>query len=134
MGSLIDSSIFIAAERGALASDDARRLITPDAGFAMASVTAAELLHGVYRADTPERRKRREEIVEGFLSAIPIIDFDLAAARVRARVDAELQAKGIVVPRDDLAIACTALSRGFDVVTRNQRDFLKIPGLTVVTW
>jgi predicted nucleic acid-binding protein len=100
----------------------------------MASVTAAELLHGVYRADTPERRKRREDIVEAFLATMPIIDFDLAAARVRARVDADLQAKGITVPRDDLAIACTALSRGFDVVTRNQRDFLKVPGLVVVTW
>lgn len=134
MGSLIDSSIFIAAERGRLAPDDARRLVTPGAGFAMASMTAAELLHGVYRAETLERRKRREEIVEAFLSKVPIIDFDLAAARVRARVDAELQAKGVTVPRDDLTIACTALSRGFDVVTRNQRDFLKIPGLVVVVW
>jgi tRNA(fMet)-specific endonuclease VapC len=134
LGSLIDSSIFIAAERGQLDSDNARRLLAPDAGFAMASVTAAELLHGVYRADTPERRKRREEIVEAFLAAVPIIDFDLHAARVRARVDADLQAKGITVPRDDLAIACIALSRGFDVVTRNPRDFRKVPGLVVVIW
>jgi tRNA(fMet)-specific endonuclease VapC len=134
VGSLIDSSIFIAAERGVLAPDDARRLITPGTGFAMASVTAAELLHGVYRADNPERRKRREEIVEAFLAAVPIIDFDLAAARVRARVDADLQARGVTVPRDDLAIACTALSRGFDLVTRNLRDFKKVPGLVVVIW
>jgi predicted nucleic acid-binding protein len=134
VGSLIDSSIFIAAERGALAPDEARRLITPGAGFAMASVTAAELLHGVHRADTPERRKRREEIVEAFLSVVPIIDFDLAAARVRARVDAELQAKGITVPRDDLSIASIALSRGFDVITRNERDFRRVPGLVVVIW
>ncbi len=134
MGSLIDSSIFIAAERGTLAPDDARRLITPGTGFALSSVTAAELLHGVYRADTPERRKRRQEIVEAFLAAMPIIEFDLAAARVRARIDADLQARGITVPRDDLAIACTALSRGFDVVTRNERDFRRIPGLAVVVW
>lgn len=118
MGSLIDSSIFIAAERGVLAPEVARRLVTPDAAFAMSSVTAAEL--------GPASARER--------SAIPIIDFDLAAARVRARIDAELQAKGITVPRDDLAIACTALSRGFDVATRNQRDFLKVPGLVVVTW
>ena len=86
------------------------------------------------RADTPERRTRRSGIVEAFIEHVPVVVFDLPAARIRARVDAELKSVGVTVPRDDLMIACTALSLGFDIVTRNPRDFRIVPGLVVNIW
>jgi tRNA(fMet)-specific endonuclease VapC len=50
---LIDTSVFIAAERGQL---DLDTIITAHQGepVALAAITASELLHGVHRARTPE--------------------------------------------------------------------------------
>jgi tRNA(fMet)-specific endonuclease VapC len=55
MGLILDSSILIAAERGRF---DLPALFQsrPDEAFFIAAITASELLHGVQRADTPERR------------------------------------------------------------------------------
>lgn len=64
MGTLIDSSVLIAVERGHLNLEDllAGRM---DEDFAVSAVTASELLHGVHRANTPAQRSIREAFVEG---------------------------------------------------------------------
>ena len=133
MGALIDSSVVIAAERGDLDLDSVWRDYG-DVDFALAAVTASELLHGVHRADSDERRSRREAFVETLLSRLPVIAFDLIAARAHARLWAELAAKGTSIGAHDLLIAATAISRGLDVVTRDERSFPRIPGLSVSLW
>jgi len=55
---LIDTTIFITLERRGLALGALAGAI-PDEPLALASITAAELLAGVYRADSPGRRARR---------------------------------------------------------------------------
>jgi len=56
------------------------------------------------------------------------------AARVHARVWAELAAKGVGVGAHDLLIGATALAIGGRVATRDLRSFLRIPGLEVTHW
>lgn len=133
MGTLIDSSVLVAAER---TKTGAQSLLVAhaDEEIAIAAVTASELLHGVHRAATPGQRARREAFVEAILSAVPVIPFDLLVARVHARLWAELAAKGSPVGAHDLQIGATALAIGFDVATRDQRSFPRIAGLRVVTW
>jgi predicted nucleic acid-binding protein len=133
MGALIDSSIFIAAERGQL---DLERVLReqPDEPIALAAITASELLHGLHRTATPAQRRRRESFVESLLSELPVVSFDLVTARIHASLWAELAAKGTPIGAHDLLIAATALTLGYDVATRDQRSFLKIPGLKVVRW
>jgi predicted nucleic acid-binding protein len=133
VGALIDSSVVIAAERGALDLDSVLREHS-DTDFALSAITASELLHGVHRADSRERRSRREAFVETLLSRLPVIAFDLIAARAHAGLWAELAARGAVIGAHDLLIAATAISRGLDVVTRDERSFPRIPGLTVLQW
>jgi predicted nucleic acid-binding protein len=65
---------------------------------------------------------------------LPVISFDLVAARVHARLWARLAAKGIAIGQHDLVIAATAISRGMDVATRDARSFPKIPGLKILRW
>ena len=81
--------------------------------------------------ESPQRRLRRELFVEAILNAIPIVPFDLPAARVYARLVAELAASGRPVGAHDLLVASMALARGYAVVTENLRDFQVVPGLVV---
>ncbi len=133
MGKVIDASIFIAAERGKLDFDELLRSHAAEP-IAMAAITASELLHGVHRAAKATHRAKREAFVEHLLAEVPIIPFDTVIARVHARLWAQLAGGGIVVGAHDLLIAATALSIGYDVATRNVREFSRIPGLSVVSW
>jgi tRNA(fMet)-specific endonuclease VapC len=130
---LIDCSVLIAWERdqrdietqlGEQAAED----------FAISVITASELLHGVHRATTPARRNQREAFVEGLLSRLPILSFDLVTARIHARLSAELARKGAPVGPHDLIIAATAMAKGYVVATRDERSFPTIPGLSFHRW
>lgn len=129
MAGLIDTSVLVEIERRRVDSHAVFQSL-PDE-LAIASITAAELLHEVYRATPAERRARREERVEALLEAFPIVSFDLAAARVFAAVESDLAAAGQRIGTNDLMIAATALAHGFDVVTENLREFERVPGLVV---
>lgn len=133
MGTLIDSSVLIAWERDQL--DLKNRLAEfPEEDFAISAITASELLHGVHRATSPARRSQREAFVEGLLSRLPILSFDLIAARIHARLSAELALKGTAVGPHDLIIAATALAKGHVVATHDERSFPKIPGMSFHRW
>jgi tRNA(fMet)-specific endonuclease VapC len=133
MGTLIDSSSLIAAERGEL---DLEQILREsfDEDAAIAAVSASELLHGIHRLKGGVKQARAERFVEALLDRLPVMPFDLAAARVHARLGAELAAKGTPVGAHDLIIAATAVSIDFDVATHDLRSFPRIAGLTVRRW
>ena len=130
---LIDASVLIAAERGQL-DLDALGAQRGGVELAIAAVTASELLHGVHRAVEPERRAKREAFVERLLAIVPVLPFDLTAARIHARVWAELAGRGITVGAHDLLIAATAMASGCTLATRDQRSFPRVPGLSIEAW
>jgi predicted nucleic acid-binding protein len=132
MGTLIDSSVLIAAERQRLDLDSALDARADDS-VAIAAITASELLHGAHRAADPVHKRRRLAFVETVLSRLPVVPFDLVAARVHASLSAQLAARGVNVGAHDLMIGATAVAAGYGVATRDTRSFAKIPGLTVVT-
>jgi tRNA(fMet)-specific endonuclease VapC len=130
MGVMFDTSVLIALERGLADSDDLVRG-REEEPFGISVVTAAELLHGVHRAETPKRRMRRAAYVEKVIEQFALYPFDLAAARVYADLWATLQKRGIQIGAHDLMIAATALSLGFSVATLGLKDYQKIEGLTL---
>ena len=133
MGTLIDTSVLIALERGQI---NPGRLLDEedDEPVAMAAITASELLHGVHRLAGAVARTRAERFVERVLSSLPVIAFDLDVARVHARLDAELSAAGTAVGDADLMIAATAVWLDYRIATRDLRSFPRIKGLDVVRW
>jgi predicted nucleic acid-binding protein len=131
VGTLIDSSVLIAAERRTLVLEG------PLGGHAeepvgIAAITASELLHGVHRAATTAQRQGREAFVERLLAVLPVFPFDLVTARIHASLWAGLAAKGASVGSHDLLVGATAIALGYRVATRDRRSFGKIPGLEVV--
>lgn len=132
MGILIDSSVLVAAERGQL---DLDALLTGrgDDQVAIAAITASELLHGVHRLKGAARA-RSEVLLERLLAVLPVVNFDLHAARVHATLGADLSAKGMPVGAHDLMIAATAVLLDYAVATRDLRSFPRIRGLRVLRW
>ena len=130
MGVILDTSVLIGWERR---QADLQAFLEGRSGepFGVSVITAAEMLHGVHRANTPARRLRRSAFVERALSLLPVYDFDLAAARIYAELWAGLRRQGSIVSAHDLMIGATALARGFSVATFNPRDYRKIEGLTL---
>lgn len=131
MGTLIDSSVLIAAERRTLDLDEALG-VHAEEPVGIASITASELLHGVHRAASSAQRQRRETFVERLLAVLPVFPFDLVTARIHASLWASLASKGATVGSHDLLIGATAIALGYRVATRDRRGFDKIPGLEVV--
>lgn len=130
MGYLIDTSVLIRLERQRLLfSDLLKEHGTEDAG--MSVITAAELLHGVHRADSSERRLKRNNLIEEILSKISVYPIDMEIARRYSTIWAQLQRKGVNLGAHDLLIGCTALELGFTLLTVDKRDFSRIPGLQV---
>lgn len=92
------------------------------------SITASELLHGVFRA-TPERRANREGFVEAVLMETPVLSFDLACARQHAKLWAALASTGQQIGPHDMMIAATCLRFGHRLATLNEREFSRVPNL-----
>jgi len=83
----------IAAERGHPPSGTMVALADLATGeYLIATITASELLHGIYRAKTEAQRLARTADVENILSNVILIPVDLVVARVHAQLDASLQA------------------------------------------
>ena len=70
------------------------------------------------------------------LEALPfkVLDFDLDDARRSGEIRAVLAAAGTPIGPYDLLIAGQARSRDMIVVTRNVREFSRVPGLQVENW
>lgn len=65
-----------------------------------------------------------------FLARFPILSY---TERAIARYE-QLDAMKLNVRKMDLRIAAIALENGCIVVTRNERDFRRVPGLVVENW
>lgn len=131
MGIVLDSSVLIAAKKRRF---HLRRLFEdhPEEHFLMAAISASELLHGVERARPPSRKANRRKAVEHYLETIAIVDFDLAVARQHAAIWAQLEKAGTIIGAHDLIIAATARYLGSKLVTLNEREFKRVPGLRLL--
>ncbi len=136
LGLVLDSSVLVVAERRQLTTLDAIKKIrdaTGDVPIVISSLTVAELGHGIYRADTPERSRQRRQFLDELKAQVPVHPVTESTAEIIARIGAEQAAKGINLPLGDLIIGACALELGYSIATSNSRDFTRIPGLNVVT-
>jgi predicted nucleic acid-binding protein len=131
MGLIIDTGIFVQMEKAGH---------TPDFGpFApygeafISAITVSELLVGVHCADRAGRRAKRSAFVESIIGQIPSVRFTQIEARTHARLSAELQGAGKMIGAHDLLIAAIAVAQGHAVLSNNEKDFKRVPGLTVLT-
>ncbi len=128
MAVLIDTDVLIQAERDGGAAIDA---VAADEDRAISVLTVSELLRGVHGGDD-RHVARRTAFVEAIIAHYEPIGITVAAARVHARLWADLDAAGARIGAHDLWIAATAVAEGFGVATRNVREFSRVAGLRLV--
>ena len=135
LGVVLDSSIIIEAERQRQTVEELLQSIQQRYGeveITMSAVTLAELVHGVARANTQERRDRRRAFIDELKKNVPVHSVTDATAEIAGTIGGEQAAKGITIPVDDLFIGTSAIEQGYAVATLNLRHFKNIPGLTVL--
>ena len=120
---LIDSDLAIYAMGGEIDSRLNQRLAACFPGdVAISAISFAEVALGTWHGKPP-----RQDVLDAFVQAIPIVPFDAAAAREYARLPFRRA-------RFDRLLAAHALSIGAVVVTNNEGDFADVPGLVVENW
>jgi len=97
----------------------------------ISSITLSELEYGVAKSVKPEQNKLA---LTEFLAPIEILPYDDRAAHRYGTLRAYLERRGTPIGSLDLLIAAHALSLESVLVTNNESEFRRIPGLNVENW
>jgi tRNA(fMet)-specific endonuclease VapC len=99
--------------------------------IAVSAITQSELEYGVAKSN---RQKENHEALIKFLSPLEIIPYDDKAAADYGQIRNHLEKKSAIVGAMDLLIGAHARSIPMTLVTKNLREFKRIPGLRVENW
>ncbi|WHU03391.1 type II toxin-antitoxin system VapC family toxin [Sphingomonas sp. NIBR02145] len=91
--------------------------------LAISAITCAELAFGSANGKIPH-----PFVLDAFLRQVPVLDFDLAAAKGTYPFLPFKRASF------DRLIAAHAIARGLTLITNNERDFADIPELRIENW
>ena len=103
----------------------------PAGDIGISAITLAELEYGAAKSAQP---KQNREALEAFVSPLEVAPFDRHATEAYGKIRAALEKRGRPIGALDLLIAAHALSLGVRVVTNNEREFKRVPGLRVENW
>src|SRR5258705_7065039 len=98
MGLILDSSVLIAVERQ---GKNARQVLAAlsekldETEIGISVVTLIEMAHGAARADTAERKAKREKFIDELVLALPVFPVTVSVALRTGQLDGENQAKEI---------------------------------------
>jgi len=104
-------------------------LVGADA-VATSIIVASELRYGARRG----RSSTLAAKVEGTLARMPVAALDEPADEHYAALRTSLEQAGTPISANDMWIAVHALALGCILVTDNEREFRRVPGLTVENW
>ena len=132
MGWLIDTSIWIAVERGAIGAADIHAITRQEPVF-LSPINIAEIRFGM-ELMRPGFQRQRAAAALRRLRRKPQLRITLETAETFAVVAAKIKKTGRdpYVRVNDLWLAAQAIDRDFLLLTSNAKDFADIPGLRSV--
>ena len=98
--------------------------------IAVSIIVAAELRYGAAR----RRSARLTRQLETVLAALEILPLAEPADAHYAAIRCELERMGRTIGHNDLLIAAHARALDLTLVTRNVREFDRVPGLAIEDW
>lgn len=106
-----------------------RKLRAGEAGLSV--ITYGELIYG---AEKSAKREAALERLRELITLLPALPMPETAAETHGSIRATLEAKGEMIGNNDLWIAAHALASNLTLVTNNEREFRRVPGLKVQNW
>ncbi len=99
--------------------------------IAVSVITEAELRTGAAKSSSAAKTLR---LVENFLRPLAILEFTSSDAATYAQVRGKLERAGTPIGPLDTLIAAHAVGRKLVLVSNNEREFRRVPGLHVQNW
>jgi tRNA(fMet)-specific endonuclease VapC len=93
-------------------------------------IVAAELRYGAAKA----RSRVLSTKIAASLQGLAVVPLEPPVDEVYARLRAELERTGDLIGPNDLLIAAQAVALGLTLVTDNEREFSRVPGLKIENW
>jgi tRNA(fMet)-specific endonuclease VapC len=95
-------------------------------------MTIAELYYGAYKSkNIIDEMRNVASVLDNFL----ILEMNQEGAKMFGEILSSLEKKGQTIPDRDILIGAISLSKGEKtIITRNAKDFARIPGLEVITY
>jgi tRNA(fMet)-specific endonuclease VapC len=93
-------------------------------------IVSAELRYGVSKRGSTRLASQLDIILDG----LEILAFEAPADATYGDLRTRLERAGTLIGPNDLLIAAHALSHGLVLVTDNEREFSRVPGLTIENW
>lgn len=106
-----------------------RKLKPGDAAISV--ITWGELLYG---AEKSRQRRKALELLDEFKTLIPVLPMPENAGKTYGAIRALLVSKGRPIGNNHLWIAAHARAEGLTIVTNNEREFERVPGLKIQNW
>lgn len=128
---LLDTNVCIAFLNGRDPEVPRRLLALSPADVAVCSVVKAELLYGARHSARVEANLER---LERFFAPLASLPFDDEAASWYGILRSQLERDGAPIGGNDLMIAAIARAHDATLVTRDQREFARVPGLRHEAW
>jgi tRNA(fMet)-specific endonuclease VapC len=94
-------------------------------------ITWGELMYGATKSS---QRKMALQVLEEFKSYVPVLPMPEQVGDTYASIRASLESKGTPIGNNDLWIAAHAKAAGLTVITNNEREFQRVPGLKIKNW
>jgi tRNA(fMet)-specific endonuclease VapC len=98
---------------------------------AMSTITYGELRHGAFKS---RYQSETHKILNELTSVIPVLAIDDKVGDRYGKIRSQLEKLGCMIGNNDLWIAAHALALGVPLVTNNEKEFRRVPGLTVQNW
>lgn len=107
-------------------------LIKRSDGPCVTVITLGELFYGAYKSKNVEREKEK---ITGILSCLLILEMNEHGAEKFGQILSTLDKMGQKTNDRDVLIAAIAISKGENtILTRNAKDFAKIPEISVESY
>lgn len=129
---VLDTDLVVALLRGKEAAiEKIRKIEENDLEAYVTSITSYELFKGVYLSSNPAKNLMQ---VSNLFQNIKILNFEIEASKISARIFSHLKKKGLMTNIMDQMIASIVISHNETLVTRNLKHYEKIPELKIESW
>ena len=102
-----------------------------DSEIALSTISLFELEYGMGKSNN---RIKMDAYVLNLRKRYAVLDFNLAASQQAGSIRALLHTQGTPIGPYDVQIAGVALCHNLTVVTRDTREFSRVPNLNVENW